>query len=88
MKTNDPLAGVEVVKYYCMDKCGTDFVPEPNCRECGAIIVRLLPEPAVRLAMVEWLNKQAQDEWERGDKFSGSESLAMMADRLEAGGGE
>ena len=44
--------------------------------------------PAVRRAVVAAIRKQASDERKKGDKFTGSESLELMADPLERRGDE
>jgi len=73
--TDDPLAGVR--RYTVKDICE---IPDELVHEKRAILVQ---EPAVIKAIVECFRNQANAEWEKGDKFSGSESLNLMADRLE-----
>ncbi|KKN70783.1 hypothetical protein LCGC14_0427780 [marine sediment metagenome] len=88
-KPGDPLAGVEPAHHQCGGECGSYLSKMHDaCPNCGSVVERLLPEPAVRKAVVEAIRKQADDEWNHGDKFSGSESLNLLADRLEAGGDE
>jgi len=62
--------------------------------QCPGKFVRLLPEPAVRKAMVEWWRREANkfkgfsDDREGHDDWIRWDYLTAMADRLERGGGE
>ena len=97
-KDSDPLAGVEDEARQCS---GCGLIANTQLRKTETIItwdkcvcdsgpikpVRLLPEPAVRKAMVEWLrveSGQALLDNENGL----ADGLRILADRLEAGGGE
>jgi len=50
--------------------------------------IRLASKTAMRRAVVDWLDEQSRFERDKGDKFSGSESLDLMARKLERGGHE
>ncbi|KKK98659.1 hypothetical protein LCGC14_2640570 [marine sediment metagenome] len=82
--TKDPLAGIKPVMYASINRRhklqGWSDSP-------GIDRVALLPEPAVRKAMVEWLRGE-RAKWLRVENRQAEEVLLDLADRLEAGGGE
>ena len=92
-KPDDPLAGVESLAYYC-PKCrvvGEEFSGNKfGCPHCGyKKMPRLLPEPAVRKAMVEWLRKfqaDAQHDARQAEKNGHREAafrLGMVGVRID-----
>ena len=78
----DVLAGVKRISYCSTHACESGT--------CGGgekhQLVNLLPEPAVRKAMVEWIRKEANHP--RPHAAIANQAIRMLADRLARGGGE
>ena len=94
-KPVDPLAGVEAATTRCkLYNHYTQYPPDERSSAactCGlGEQERLLPEPAVRAAMVEWIRKEAVKLMPSGTNDPDPvrwEILRELALRLEAGGG-